>query len=116
MKKIKPELTLEEAWGFDALMASAAFRYCLGRRTYIVGSCVEWIISNWEKFPENVKNLIERELEEAFGEDDKERLHNADATWLPLGHDCDRKDWERVRALWSLGKSTLAPAPVGYTL
>lgn len=100
MKKIKPELTLEEAWGFNGLMASAAFRYCLGRRTYIVGSCVDWIISNWEKFPENVKNLIERELEEAFGEDDKERLHIANPDWLPLGHDCDRKDWERVRSIW----------------
>ena len=102
MKKIKPELTLEDAWGFNGLMASAAFRYCLGRRTYIVGSCVDWIIFNWEKFPENVKNLIQRELEEAFGEDDKERLHNADAKYLPLGHDCDRKDWERVRNLWRI--------------
>lgn len=101
MKKIKPELTLEDAWGFNGLMASAAFRYCLGRRTYIVGSCVDWIISNWEKFPESVKNLIQRELEEAFGEDDKGRLHNADDRYRPLGHDCDRKDWERVRALWN---------------
>ena len=73
MKKIKPELTLEEAWGFDGLMATSAFRYCLGRQTYIVGACVDWLISNWEKFPQNVKTLIERELEEEFVRDDEAR-------------------------------------------
>ena len=27
----------------DQLMAMAAHRYCLGRRSYIVGACIEWI-------------------------------------------------------------------------
>lgn len=116
MKKIKPELTLEEAWGFDGLMATSAFRYCLGRQTYIVGACVDWLISNWEKFPQNVKTLIQREVEEEFVRDDEARMANIEALlegnqigyssktirhYLALGHDCDRKEWARVRALWN---------------
>jgi hypothetical protein len=101
VKKIKPELTLEEAWGMNGLMATSAFRYCLGRMTYIVGECADWIIANWDKFPPNVRSLIERELEEEFGNDDRERMHNPQGMWKPLGHDCDRKEWERVRKLWN---------------
>ena len=109
MKKIKPELTLEEAWGFDGLMASAAFRYCLGRMTYIVNECADWIISNWENFHPGTRVLIKRELEEAFIKDDDMRLEQSSITdgafarafYLPLGQDCDRRQWERVRALWN---------------
>ena len=32
----------------DQLMAMAAVRYCLGRSSYIVGACVEWVRENWE--------------------------------------------------------------------
>jgi len=33
MKKEKPTLTEREAWGFNALMVTAAFRYCCGGQT-----------------------------------------------------------------------------------
>lgn len=94
------ETTLAEqcAWGNDGLMALAAFRYCLGRMTYIVGDCERWLFANWGQFPENVKKLIQRDLEEEFARDDEARTRG-DAH-KPLGHDCDRAAWERVRTLW----------------
>ncbi len=89
---------IENPWGFNDLMATAAFRYCLGRSTYIVGCCADWIVEQWPNFSQNVKSLIQRELDEAFKEDDEDRLN--DRQFKALGHDCDRKEWERVRALW----------------
>jgi hypothetical protein len=86
------------AWGSDGLMAVAAFRYCLGRMTYIVGDCERWIFANWEHFPESVKKLIQREAEEEIKRDDEARERGDD--YKPLGHDCDRAAWERVRTLW----------------
>jgi len=104
MKKEKPTLTEREAWGFNALMVTAAFRYCCGRQTYIVGICAEWLVENWAKFPQNVRDAIQRDLEETFTRDDEERK-DPNSTYRPLGWDCDRKEWERVRALWQ-GKTT----------
>ena len=85
-------------WGADGLMAVAAFRYCCGRQTYIVGMCADWIIANWTAFPPNVRELIERDLEAEFVRDDEARAKGDHH--LPLGHDCDRQEWERVRRLW----------------
>lgn len=94
----KPTLTEDQAWGFNALMVTAAFRYCLGRQTYIVGACADWIVENWKRFPEGPRAVIQRDLEEEFKRDDQARAHGED--YKPLGWDCDRRDWERVRALW----------------
>jgi hypothetical protein len=83
---------------FLGLMALAAFRYCQGRMTYIVGDCERWIFANWEHFPENVKKLIQREVEKEINRDDEARERGDD--YKPLGHDCDRAAWERVASLW----------------
>lgn len=85
-------------WGDNDLMVTAAFRYCLGRMTYIVGTCCDWIIRYWGDFRPETRQLIQRELEEAFRDDDEARADGADHK--PLGWDCDRLEWERVRALW----------------
>lgn len=92
--------TLQEsgAWGSDGLMAVAAFRYCLGRMTYIVGECERWIFANWEHFPENVRELIQREVEEEIKSDDEARAKGLEHK--PLGWDCDRAAWVRVASLW----------------
>ena len=86
-------------WGRDQIMALAAVRYCLGRRTYIVGDCAEWLIAYWPDFNEHTKAIIQRDLEEEFGRDDKARLEGS--TYLPLGMDMDRREWEKVRKLWT---------------
>lgn len=100
-KPVDGLLTKEQAWGRDGLMALAAFRYCLGRMTYIVGDCADWIVSVWDELPPNIKQLIRRELEEAFKRDDEERAEGDQ--FKTLGHDCDRSEWGRVRKLY-LGK------------
>jgi hypothetical protein len=80
------------------LMAIAAFRYCLGRMTYIVQDCAHWLVRTWPAMPDRTKAQIQRELEEAFKRDDADRA--AGRQHKELGWDCDRREWERVRKLW----------------
>ena len=82
----------------DHLMVIAAFRYCLGRQTYIVGDCADWLINTWPLLSDQTKAIIQRDLEEAFTRDDEDREAGRD--YKTLGHDCDRAEWERVRKLW----------------
>ncbi len=110
-------------WGRDELMAIAAIRYCLGRRTYIVRDCVEWILANWQRFSSYTQLIIQRDVEEIFARDDsvrndyKDWIRNVkdqdgqtkEADWTPLyplGDDCDRTEWEKVRALWKDGPAS----------
>lgn len=86
------------AWGSDGLMAIAAFRYCLGRMTYIVGDCERWLFANWDQFPERVRTLVQREVEEEIKRDDEARERGEE--YKPLGWDCDRAAWVRVASLW----------------
>ena len=73
------------AYGRDDLMAVAAFRYSLGRMTYIVSDCAHWLCEQWPNIAENARKVIQRDLEEAFKRDDEAR---ADGQYFkPLGHD-----------------------------
>ena len=87
-------------WGRDELMVIAAFRYCCGRQTDIVGDCVEWLIRIWPELKPETRALIQRDLEEEFARDDGVREFGIVRSFKPLGDDCDRAEWERVRALW----------------
>lgn len=78
--KFKPE------WGRHNIMVIAAFRYCLGRRTYIVSDCVDWLIAYWDEIDKNTKQIILEEIKEAFLKDH-------------VGDECDAEDWKRVLAL-----------------
>ena len=85
-------------YGRDDTMAIAATRYCLGRQTYIVGDCADWLIEVWPTLLPSAKAVIQRDVEEEFSRDDEARQRVS--TYLPLGWDCDRAEWERVRKLW----------------
>ena len=87
-------MNFNKAYGMNGLMIIAAARYCVGRRTYISGECADWILSNWDDWPEKVKNAIQRDLEYEFDMD----ARNPDMK--VLGDDCDKREWEKVRALW----------------
>jgi hypothetical protein len=65
-----------------------------GRQTYVVGVCADWLVANWERSSEKDRAIIQRDLEEAFEQDDRDR--KAGDNYKRLGHDCDRKEWERV--------------------
>jgi hypothetical protein len=84
-------------WGRGDLMAIAAVRYCLGRRTYIVSECAAWLISMWPYLQPSAQAVIGEDVDAAFRQDDAAR---ADGTWMPLGDDCDRAEWGKVRQLW----------------
>lgn len=85
----------------DHQAAVWAVRYCLGRMTYVVGSCVEWLIWVWPDLNEDARSIIKRDIEEAFAEDDRDREKlNGASGYRRLGMDMDRREWERVRKLW----------------
>lgn len=85
--------------GRDDLMIIAAVRYCIGRMTYIVSDCADWVVAIWPALGERTKSIIQRDIDEAFAQDDEAR--SSGESYRPLGHDCDRQQWERVRALWN---------------
>lgn len=93
------QLSREQAWGRQGLMAVAAVRYCLGRRSYIVSDCAAWLCEVWQVLPENTKAITRRDVEDAFKSDDDDRERGRE--FLTLGDDCDRASWKTVRHLWS---------------
>lgn len=86
-------------YGRDDLMAVAAVRYCIGRASYTVAECREWLCAAWTSLSNGARDTIQRSVEEAFKRDDSER-NEGYAAHLPLGWDCDREEWEKVRKLW----------------
>ena len=90
-------------WGRADLMVTAAVRYCLGRSSYIVGDCVDWLLANWERFEPGCRLVILRDISEAIQRDDEARERGDQ--YLPLGMDMDRREWER--AIAQIGGSTL---------
>jgi len=60
-----------------------AFRYCLGRMTYAVGTCVDYILNHWDELSVKTKTRIVQEIETAL------RDHTA-------GMDMDRDQWQRI--------------------
>ena len=87
------------AWGRDDLMAIAAVRYCLGRMTYITSDCSEWLVAQWPNIQQSARAVIQRDIDDAFARDDEAR--EAGDNYKPLGWDCDRVAWQRVRELWA---------------
>lgn len=67
----------------DSSMAVYAFRYCLGRKTYCVSDCVNWLIANWYTLEKIDQTLIVKEINEAFNTNN-------------YGMDIDKREWERL--------------------
>lgn len=78
----------------DPLLLVCAFRYCLGRQTYVVNWCVEYLVDNWLYIDPGTKKTIARDLLEAIERDDQDREEGRDHKWL--GMDMDRAEWDRL--------------------
>ena len=72
------------------LIFVAVFRYALGRRSYIVLTVADFIKTNISLIPQNIINLMIREITEA------EQNHN-DGLYKALGDDCDVETWLSLR-------------------
>lgn len=60
----------------------AAFRYCLGRSTYIVSDMTNWLENNWLSLLPQTQDIIKRDI--------------YDALRLELGgDDVSKKEWHR---------------------
>jgi len=80
-----------------------SFRYFLGRMTIATCCFADGLAKAWPHLTPNVQELIKKELEREFERDDvarKDRVENPESIYknfLPLGHDCDREAWQKVR-------------------
>ena len=64
------------------VMAVAAFRYCIRRRTFMVKMCVAWLTENWPGVEAGGRLTILKEIREAL-----------DADWDTDDEDV-RRQWE----------------------
>jgi len=62
----------------DQLMCTAAMRYCLGRSSYIVGACLDWLKATWDQFSPNTQWVILRDIIEALMDDQKEKSYKVE--------------------------------------
>ena len=81
----------------DTLVISAV-RYALGRMTYVVGDVAR--IAATADISKHARDVILRDLGEAIDRDDLARSEGKTplSGGLPLGMNCDRKEWELLYA------------------
>lgn len=60
-----------------------AFRYALGRKTYVVSEVVAYLNNNWFKLDSVIRKQIQNEIKEAIEKDE-------------AGMEVDKKDWKKV--------------------
>lgn len=59
---------MENNWGTHDMLVKCSFRYCLGRKSYIVWAFIDWMKGNWDSFHPQTKGLIVKEIYEALDE------------------------------------------------
>lgn len=64
-------------------MVMCAFRYNLGRMTYSVHDCAEWLKEIWPVLPFEVHDMIIKEIDEAIVEN-RSGMPMDTAVWLDL--------------------------------
>lgn len=88
MKKQK-RLPLDEE-----IVLSCAFRYALGRMTYVVSSVCSQLQKNYYKLPDSTKERISKEIQEYQDE------------FGPAGMDFDNAAWNKIKWLFDLKRKT----------
>ncbi len=85
---------MNSPWGHCDMMAVCAVEYCLGRRSYIVGECVDWLYSIWPALHESARRAIIGVVESAYVRHEQFQERGA------LGMQMDKEQWDRARKLW----------------
>lgn len=95
MKVLNPEFNLEVDDINDLIVC--AFRYALGRRTYIVHTITEIIKSNLSALESNTIEVMLQDIE---------RQHEYEKVGVDkaFGDDCDRERWMEVEVLLNAEK------------
>lgn len=86
-------------WGRSDILVLAVVRHCLGKSSYEVDECADWMVEYWSQWNEGLRALVRSEINEWLAGDDRDREHGHEPPLL--GTDRDRAAWERVRALWA---------------
>lgn len=74
----------DEPLPFDSLMLICAFRYALGRHTYVTGAAEEWVREFWPKLQAGTRDCIVRDL----------KRHIKD--WGVSDDSCDMRGWKAL--------------------
>lgn len=94
---------------FDAhSLIIGAQRYYIGRMT-IAANCFAQseLAAAWPHLPAGTRSVMQRGIEEEFLRDDEARAEGSN--YKPLGWDCDRAAWAKVREHWHGKDVPLAP-------
>ena len=95
MKNAKKTMLTEE----ESEIYFCAFRYCLGRMSYVVSDYCEEATRKIRQITDHFLLLLEKELSEAIQKDDEQRAKGE--PFKTLGWDCDREDWVKLFGLVS---------------
>jgi hypothetical protein len=88
-----------------------SYRYFVGRMTGATCNFAESLAASWPHILPVYRSIIKDELTRDFARDDELRAERASKSpqqpgsldyvgCLPLGQDCDREAWEKVRQAW----------------
>jgi len=81
-----------------------AVRYCMGRQSYQVGITCEWLRRNWRSMSDHTRTIVQRDVEEEFERDDRDRELGRPYKALGL-----------IPLPWKLGIVAVAVALVGVS-
>ena len=71
------------------ILLFCAFRYALGRQTYVVGTIADIIKANWSHMPQSRRNLFRKEIEEAIEKGYAGSVNIDVPCWLSILHMVD---------------------------
>ncbi len=105
--KPRPDLDALGCFGSHGLIIGAQ-RYYIGRSTIHAACFAEHELARaWSHLPAGTRSVMQRDIEEEFRRDDEARAEKS--SYLPLGWDCDRAAWAKVREHWHGKDVPLAP-------
>ena len=68
------------------ILLFCAFRYALGRQTYVVGAISDIIKANWDHMPQSRRDMFRKEIEEAIEKGYAGSVNIGVPEWLSILH------------------------------